>query len=52
VKALRTPDDCFVDFPFFSFRAKYLRVDNAEGGLLRLHCLDEGDAGALIDLMT
>jgi hypothetical protein len=38
VKALRTPDDCF--------------VDDAEGGLLRLHCLDEGDAGALIDLMT
>ena len=51
MKALRTPDDRFVDLPDFAFRPNYLSLDDTEGGQLRLHYLDEGEAGAPVALM-
>lgn len=42
MKALRTPDDRFVDLPDYDFTPNYLQVDDTEGGQLRVHYLDEG----------
>ena len=46
MKALRTPDDCFVDLPDYDFVPNYLMVDDTEGGELRVHYLDEGPKDA------
>ena len=42
MKALRTPDHCFDNLPGYAFTPHYLMVDDAEGGELRVHYLDEG----------
>ena len=39
---LRTPDDRFADLPDFPFAPHHVEVDDAEGGRLRVHHLDEG----------
>lgn len=39
---LRTNDSCFEDLPDYAFSPNYLLVDDDEGGLLRVHYLDEG----------
>jgi len=46
MKVLRTPDDRFVDLPGFDFRPNYLHVPDGEGGELRVHHVDEGQASA------
>jgi haloalkane dehalogenase len=51
MKALRTPDDRFVDLPGYRFTPHYLTVDDTEGGQLRMHYLDEGPANAPLVLM-
>jgi haloalkane dehalogenase len=43
---LRTPDERFVNLPAYNFAPNYLQVDDSEGGELRVHYLDEGQAGA------
>lgn len=43
---LRTPDTCFVDLTGYDFAPHYLEVDDTEGGVLRVHYLDEGPASA------
>tara|TARA_R110002110_G_scaffold415561_2_gene650895 strand:+ start:101447 stop:102355 length:909 start_codon:yes stop_codon:yes gene_type:complete len=43
---LRTPDERFNNLPGYNFDPHYLTVDDTEGGELRLHYLDEGNAGA------
>jgi len=40
--AVRTPDERFEGLPDFPFAPHYVQVDDAEGGELRLHYLDEG----------
>jgi len=47
---LRTDDACFSDLPDYPFRPNYLKVDDDEGGELRVHYLDEGfkDAPTLL----
>lgn len=45
MKILRTPDDCFLNVPGFSFAPNYLEdLPGFEG--IRVHCLDEGPADA------
>ena len=51
MKALRTPDACFANLPGYPFSAHYLMVDDADGGQLRLHYLDEGPRTGAIVLM-
>ena len=46
MKALRTPDDRFVDLPDFPFEPHYVTVPDGDGGELRVHYLDEGPADA------
>ncbi len=51
MKALRTPDERFVNLPGYAFAPHYLMVDDTEGGQLRLHYLDEGKKDAPVVLM-
>ncbi len=51
MKALRTPDERFVDLPDYPFAPNYITVDDTEGGTLRLHYVDEGDRSAPVVLM-
>lgn len=51
MKALRTPDERFANLPDFPFAPHYLMVGDGEGGMLRVHYLDEGPASAPVVLM-
>ena len=42
MKFLRTPDECFDNLEGFDYSPNYIDVDDTEGGLLRVHYLDEG----------
>ena len=44
MKALRTPDERFENLPDYPFKPNYLEVSDGEGGVLRLHYVDEGPA--------
>lgn len=46
MKTVRTPDERFADLPGYPFSPHYADVDDGEGGLLRVHYLDEGPADA------
>jgi haloalkane dehalogenase len=46
VDVLRTPDEQFEQLPDFDFIPRYVTIDDLEGDTLRVHHLDEGDAGA------
>ncbi len=50
MKTLRTPDECFEGLPDFPYGPHYLQVPDGEGGLLRIHYVDEGsrDAGPVL----
>jgi haloalkane dehalogenase len=43
---LRTPDICFENLPDYNFAPHYTTLDDTQGGTLRLHHVDEGDAHA------
>lgn len=40
--ALRTPDDRFTGLPDFPLEPHYVEVPSGDGGVLRMHYLDEG----------
>jgi haloalkane dehalogenase len=42
MKALRTPDERFNNLKGYSYKANYQEVPDGEGGLLRIHYIDEG----------
>lgn len=42
MKALRTPDERFENLPGYPFEPHYLDVPDGEGGVLRMHYVDEG----------
>ena len=42
MKALRTPDEHFTNLPDYPFEPNYAQIPDGEGGLLRMHYLDEG----------
>lgn len=44
MKYLRTPDSCFENVIDYNFPPHYKDVDDGEGGKLRVHYIDEGDA--------
>jgi haloalkane dehalogenase len=44
VDVLRTPDERFADLPGYPFEPHYATIDDLDGGELRVHYLDEGDA--------
>ncbi len=46
MKALRTPDERFVDLPDYPFAPNYVDIDDGEGGTLRVHYVDEGPRDA------
>ena len=52
MEVLRTPDERFENLPDYPYKPNYLEVPDGEGGVLRLHYLDEGPAdGELILLI-
>lgn len=46
MQTLRTPDDRFENLPDFPFDPHYAEIPDHDGGTLRVHYLDEGDASA------
>ena len=44
MKILRTPDERFGGLPDFPFEPRYVDVDGGDGGVLRMHYLDEAHA--------
>jgi haloalkane dehalogenase len=44
MEVLRTPDERFENLPDYPYKPNYLEVPDGEGGVLRLHYLDEGPA--------
>ncbi len=44
MEALRTPDERFADLPDFPYAARFVEVDDGEGGRLRVAYVDEGPA--------
>lgn len=51
MKTLRTPDERFDNLPDYPFAPNYLKVDDTEGGELRIHYLDEGPADGPVVLL-
>jgi haloalkane dehalogenase len=51
MKVLRTPDDRFEALPGYDFTPRYAEVPDGEGGLLRMHYLDEGPADGRVVLL-
>ena len=44
MEALRTPEERFADLPGYPFEPNYAEIRDGEGGILRVHYLDEGPA--------
>jgi haloalkane dehalogenase len=44
VDVLRTPDECFVGLPGYSFEPRYVEVSSPGGTAVRVHYIDEGSA--------
>ncbi|MEC6987550.1 MAG: haloalkane dehalogenase, partial [Actinomycetota bacterium] len=42
MQVVRTPDERFEALPDFPFAPHYVEIDDAEGGRLRVHYVDEG----------
>lgn len=51
MKALRTPDERFEHLPGYPFAPHYIEIPDGEGGLLRMHYIDEGPGDGSIVLM-
>jgi haloalkane dehalogenase len=49
--ALRTPDERFTDLPGYPFDPHYVEIPDGDGGTLRVHHLDEGEAEAPVVLL-
>ena len=46
MKILRTPDERFLNLPDYPFKEHFCDIDDTEGGKLRVHYVDEGNAGS------
>ncbi len=46
MKVLRTPDERFKNLPEYSFAPNYAEISDLDGGVLRVHYLDEGPRDA------
>ncbi|MSO88182.1 MAG: alpha/beta fold hydrolase [Acidimicrobiia bacterium] len=48
---LRTPDERFTDLPGYAFEPHYVEIPDGDGGVLRVHYLDEGERDAPVVLL-
>ena len=48
MQVVRTPDERFEALPDFPFAPHYVEIDDAEGGRLRVHYVDEGPRDCLL----
>jgi haloalkane dehalogenase len=48
---VRTPEERFDDLPGYPFEPHYLEIADGDGGTLRVHHVDEGDAAAPVVLL-
>jgi len=46
MRALRTPDERFVNLPDFPYEPNYVEIRDGDGGTLRIHYVDEGSRSA------
>jgi haloalkane dehalogenase len=46
MESLRTPDDRFASLPGYDFQPHYAEVPSGDGGILRMHYVDEGPSEA------
>ena len=51
MRVLRTPDERFEGLPGYGFAPRYAELGDFEGGSLRMHYLDEGDAAGEVVLL-
>jgi len=51
MKTLRTPDERFVNLDGYDFSPNYIEVDDTEGGTLRIHYVDAGNADGQVVLL-
>jgi haloalkane dehalogenase len=51
MESLRTPDDRFEALPGYDFEPHYVEVADGEGGVIRVHYLDEGPGGGEVVLL-
>ncbi len=51
MESLRTPEGRFAGLPGYDFAPHYVEVDDGEGGVLRIHYLDEGPATGEVVLL-
>ncbi len=49
---VRTPDERFANLPGYSFAPHYAEVPDGQGGLLRMHYVDDGLRDAAESLLT
>jgi haloalkane dehalogenase len=42
MKILKTPDERFTNLPGYPFEPNYVKIPNSEGGILRIHYIEEG----------
>lgn len=45
MKVLRTPEERFANLPGYAFKPHYVELPDTEGGMLRMHYVDEGPSG-------
>ena len=46
MQVLRTPDERFLNLPDYPFEPHYAEIPDLEGGMLRMHYVDEGPRDA------
>jgi haloalkane dehalogenase len=51
MKFVRTPDECFVNLPGYAFAPHYVSVPDGDGGVLRMHYVDEGPRNGAVVLL-
>lgn len=51
MRSLRTPDDRFTHLPDFPYEARYVDVDDSEGGRLRMAYVEDGPADGEVVLL-
>jgi haloalkane dehalogenase len=51
METTRTPDERFADLPGYPFAPHYVEIDDADGGVLRVHHVDEGPSDGPVVLL-
>jgi len=51
MKYVRTPDERFANLPGYPFAPRYVNIPDGDGGILRLHYIDEGPRDGAVVLL-